>query len=396
MNSRLSRSRWLVILSYALLAATTQLLWVTYTPITIASAEHWGVSIDAVGWLSQVFPLMYVLLALPFGYWADRWFKGTLIIGALLTAAGAILRIAPGYEYSLAGQIIISIGQPLILNGINKIASQYAAPERRPLAIAIGSASLFVGILFSTVTSPFLLQWQDLQTVLWIQALLSLIAVSVFLVAMRVPPQFADESLSLVSIRAVWSHKWVKQYSFLLFIGFGLFVTLTTWLEVLSTPIGFSGEQVGLALGGMTLAGIVGAAIIPDWSVRGFRGRGVLCASLAVSVLMLISLASSVPFWLFLSLLALSGCLLLANLPIILSSAEDKVSPGAVGTVTAVLLLFGNLGGIVLTLCTQLMLDSRILAILFLTLVVIITVPVALKFPSLSAKEGSGGHTVSL
>jgi predicted MFS family arabinose efflux permease len=246
------------------------------------------------------------------------------------------------------------------------------------------------------VTSPFLLQWQDLQTVLWIQALFSLIAVSVFLVAMRVPPQFADESLSPISIRAVWSHKWVKQYSFLLFLGFGLFVTLTTWLEVLSTPIGFSGEQVGLALGGMTLAGIVGAALIPDWSVRGFRGRGVLCASLAVSVLMLVSLASSVPFWLFLSLLALSGCLLLANLPIILSSAEDKVSPGAVGTVTAVLLLFGNLGGIVLTLCTQLMLDNRILAILFLTLVVIITVPVALKFPSLSAIEGSGGHTVSL
>jgi predicted MFS family arabinose efflux permease len=120
MNSR-SRTRWLVILSYALLAATTQLLWVTYTPITIASADHWGVSIDAVGWLSQVFPLMYVLLALPFGYWADRWFKGTLIIGALLTAAGAILRVVPGYEYSLAGQIIISIGQPLILMELTRL-----------------------------------------------------------------------------------------------------------------------------------------------------------------------------------------------------------------------------------------------------------------------------------
>jgi predicted MFS family arabinose efflux permease len=399
MPSSSARTQWFVIVSYALLVVTTQLLWVTYTPITIASADYWGVSIDAVGWLSQVFPLAYVILALPFGYLADRWFKGTLLLGAAITLLGSLIRVIPSYEYSLIGQIIISIGQPLVLNGINKLAAQYATVERRPLTIAIGSASMFVGIFISTVSSPFLMKEHGLQSVLWFQAILSLFVVALFLLAMRQPPLLADNSLlAPISIRGVWSLRWVKQYSFLLFLGFGLFVTLTTWLEVLSADIGFSGEQVGLALCGMTLSGIVGAGLIPDWAVRGFRGRVVLCASLAVSVIMLVTLGIGVPFWLFTSLLALSGCLLLANLPIILSSAENQVSPDAAGTVTAVLLLFGNLGGIVLTICTQLLLDYRTIAIGSLILVVLITVPVAMKFPSLSADRPTSpeGNSTSM
>jgi fucose permease len=387
-----NRSSWFVIVCYALLSATTQLLWVTYTPITKASADYWNVSIDAVGWLSQVFPLAYVFLALPLGLWADRSFKGSLATGALLTGIGAIIRVIPGYEYSLAGQIIISVGQPLVLNGINKLASLYVTPERRPVAIAIGSASLFVGILISSVSSPFLLKGPGMPMLLWSQAIVSVSVVILFLVALRTRPSFRESvDASMISLRTLWSYKWVRQYSFLLFLGFGLFVTLTTWLEVLSTRSGFSAEQVGIALGVMTLAGIIGAAFIPEWAIPGLRGRGVLCASLAASAIMLIALSANSPFWLFTVLLALSGCLLLANLPIILSSAEGKTATGAEGTVTALLLLFGNLGGIVLTLCVQFMLDSRNVAIGFLIAAVAITVPVALKFPSLS-KGGSIPH----
>jgi hypothetical protein len=47
-------TRWSVLLAYALLAGATQLLWVTYTPITTDSAAEWGVSVDAVGWLATV------------------------------------------------------------------------------------------------------------------------------------------------------------------------------------------------------------------------------------------------------------------------------------------------------------------------------------------------------
>ncbi|MFF2482343.1 MFS transporter [Paenibacillus sp. NPDC058071] len=376
------RTRWIVIAAYACLAAATQLLWVTYTPITTAAAESWGVSVDAVGWLAQVFPLLYVLLAVPFGYWADRRFKHSLAYGASLTAVGALIRAIPGYEWALVGQIVISIGQPLVLNAVNKLASRYVTPSKRPVAIAAGTASLFVGILISTVSSPYLMAWGGLASIHTAQACFAVVASCAMLVALRVPGLYGDERTeAAAAIRSVWSKPWVRLYSLLLFAGFGLFVTLTTWLEVLSIPVGIDSAQVGIGIGGMTLAGIIGAAIIPGWAAFGQRSRLALVVSLLASAAALTALALGPPFWLFIALFALAGCLLLANLPVILSSAETRSSQGEAGTITGVLLMFGNLGGIVLTIAVQLLLDHRLLAIGLLIAVVLLAAPFAWRFP---------------
>ena len=66
-SSRRVLARWGTVAAYAAVAAANQLLWLTYAPITTDTAEHFGVSESAVGWLTQVFPLLYVLLAIPAG-----------------------------------------------------------------------------------------------------------------------------------------------------------------------------------------------------------------------------------------------------------------------------------------------------------------------------------------
>ena len=40
---------------------------VTFAPVTTEAAQHYGVSEDAIGWLAQIFPLLYVVLAIPAG-----------------------------------------------------------------------------------------------------------------------------------------------------------------------------------------------------------------------------------------------------------------------------------------------------------------------------------------
>ncbi|THF73735.1 MFS transporter [Cohnella fermenti] len=371
-------TRWSVLLAYAFLAGATQLLWVAYTPITTDSAKEWGVSVDAVGWLAQVYPLLYVLLAIPFGYLADKRFKHTLAWGAVLTGAGALVRLVPGYEYALVGQMLVSIAQPFILNAVNKLAAMYAEPAKRPTAIAAGTASLFIGILVSSVTSPFLMDWGGLRAVHLTQAVLAVCSAILFLFALRRRPLYEvpqEEARFLASIRTVWSYRFVRVYSLLLFAGFGLFITLTTWLEVLSQPIGISSAEVGLAIGAMTLAGIVGAAVVPGWADIGSRSRYVLTASLAVSAAALTFLAIGKPVWLIFALFTLTGFLLLANLPVILTSAERESPPEEDGTVAGVLLMFGNLGGIVLTLAVQALLDHRPLAIGVLIAIVLLALP---------------------
>src|ERR1039458_2002979 len=91
------RSRWLVLGGFSLLVACTQLLWLTFAPITTQAHHALGVSEGAIGDLAVINPLMYVLLALPTGRWLDRRFGRALSAGALLTAGGALLRLAgPG------------------------------------------------------------------------------------------------------------------------------------------------------------------------------------------------------------------------------------------------------------------------------------------------------------
>jgi len=377
-----TRSDWGLLLAYSAVMAATQVLWVTYTPITTATAEHWGVSEEAVGWLAQVFPLLYVALALPFGYWADRWFRGTLAIGAALTAAGALVRLVPGFGWALAGQIVVSVAQPLVVNGISKIVSLYVAPERRAAAIAVGSSSMFLGILLSTASVPFLMDGQGLPAVTGSQAVFAVAASLLFLIALRRRPLYEGERTERASIRALWSQRWIRQLCLLLFVGFGLFIALTTWLDVLSDRLGMSEEQVGIGLGLMTVAGIVGAGIVPNWAASGNRSRWTLCASLAVSVATLVALGAGAPVAAFLALLSLSGFLLLAALPIILVTAESRVKPEIAGTVTGLLLLFGNLGGIVLSLAVQGLLKERGLAIGMLVAVALAMLPLAMRYPA--------------
>ncbi|MDR6553912.1 MFS transporter [Paenibacillus qinlingensis] len=393
-NSSTSRSRWSVVAAYALLAAVTQLLWVTFTPITTAASREWEVSIDAVGWLSLVFPLVYVLLSIPFGLGADRWLRGSLLIGGALTAVGALIRIVPGYEFALIGQLVIAIGQPLVLNAVNKLAVLYVRPEQRANAIAAGTASLFVGILVSTVTVPFVMAWQGMPAVLWTQGGISVIAAVAMGLALRRAPVFeveaaAADTSSALGLRAVailWSQRWVRLFSLLLFAGFGIFITLATWLEVLASAIGYNAQQVGIGIGVMTAAGIAGAAVVPRWAMHGQRARTVVLCSLVASVLLLVGLAVGMPQWLFISLLAVCGFLLLADLPVMLSLAEAKSDPQFVGAVTGLLLLFGNLGGIMLSLAVQLLLNNRIVALSVLAAVVILILPAAMRLQRVASK----------
>ncbi|TMB92095.1 MAG: major facilitator superfamily domain-containing protein 7 [Chloroflexi bacterium] len=102
-----------------------------------------------IGDLAIIFPLVYVVLALPAGRWLDAHFGRALGTGAVLTAAGALIRVAAPTSLAVlvAGQCVIAIAQPLVLNSITKVAARYFPPRERAAAISIGSVALFAGIL---------------------------------------------------------------------------------------------------------------------------------------------------------------------------------------------------------------------------------------------------------
>jgi sugar phosphate permease len=173
----------------------------------------------------------------------------------------------------------------------------------------------------------------------------------------------------------------------LLFVGFGLFIALTTWLQALLAPKHISDVAVGIALALMTAAGMAGAAVVPDFAMRKQKGRIFIVASLIASLAVCLYVLIGVPFWIMTGLLMIAGFLLLSDLPIVLTTAELLSKPNEAGTVTALLMLFGNLGGIVLALFVQILMFSSIAAVGVLVLAAILAIPLATRFPAYRSKS---------
>src|SRR3954452_16333757 len=181
-------SRWLAIVGYSLVGAATQLVWLNFAGVTTVAAARYGVSESAIGWLAQVFPLLYVVLAIPCGLALDRWFRGGLLGGAVLTALGAVVRlIGDDFGWLLAGQILASIAQPLVLNAVTGITGRYLEEKHRPTGIAIGTASIFAGMVIAFLLSAIFTTASSLPTVLAITAAFCLAATLVLLVSLRAP-----------------------------------------------------------------------------------------------------------------------------------------------------------------------------------------------------------------
>ena len=156
---RVRAARWALLLAFAALVAATQVLWLSLAPVTTRAADALGVSEGAIGDLAVVNPVLYVLLAIPAGRWADRRFGLALSTGAGLTAAGALLRALnpESYGWVLAGQVVLSVGQPLVLNATTKVAARWFPATERTRAIAVGSGAQFLGILIAATTAGALM-----------------------------------------------------------------------------------------------------------------------------------------------------------------------------------------------------------------------------------------------
>ena len=71
-----------------------------------------------------------MVLAIPAGLALDRRSAPALLAGAWLTAVGGAVRLSiDTFAAALAGQILIAIAQPLILNAVTKVAVTSLPPS---------------------------------------------------------------------------------------------------------------------------------------------------------------------------------------------------------------------------------------------------------------------------
>ncbi len=376
------RRGWGVVIAYGLVAAATQMLWLTYAAITTETAKRYGVSVTAVGWLSEIFPLLYVLLAIPAGVLLDRWFKPVLALGGVLVALGGLLRLGgETFAWALAGQVLVSVGQPFVMSAVSKLAGEYLPVAERPMGISIASAGGFVGMLAALLLGPAI-GVGKLGLLLGLQAGIALMAALALVLALRRQGQGSGESAAIEggAARALWSQPTIRTISALAFLGFGVFVALSTWLQALLHPDGVSETLAGVLLVGMIVAGVVGCVVFPPLVARKRWEAGYMRATVMVGGLGCVALGAFPWLGARAVVLLVMGAFLLPSLPVVLTLAEQRAGSAA-GTAGAIVWLAGNLGGLVVALVVQALVHHQLAAFLAMAAVVSVGLPLTYRVP---------------
>lgn len=368
-------SGWPVVLCYAAVAGASQLLWLTYAPVTTAAADYYGVSVTTVGWLANVFPLLYVVLAVPAGLALDRSPRSALALGVVLTAVGGVVRLGgAGFGWALAGQLLVAVAQPFVLNAITGVVAA-ALPERsRPTGIAVGSAGLFLGMV-AALGAGAAVGGDHLVALMVVEAVVAVAAAAAFLVVERRSAGPAPvRSTEVGDLRRTWTDPVLRRIALLAFLGFGVFIALITWLQALLEPRGVSESAAATIITVAVGVGAVGstlvAAVLEGRAIEVALLRATLVGAVIGCVLLAIDAGTAV---------AAGGTVvavfaMLTALPWLLALCERRAQ-GAVASATALLWMAGNLGGLVAAVVVGFLVDRPTVAFLLLAAVALIGLP---------------------
>ncbi|MEJ2736159.1 MAG: MFS transporter [Anaerolineae bacterium] len=348
--------RWIVLLAFMCVVVTNQFLWITFAPITGSAAEYYGVSDLSIGLLSMSFMIVYIFVSLPASWAIDTYgIRVAVGIGAVLTGVFGLLRglLAANYTLVLISQIGIAVGQPFILNAITKVAARWFPIEERATASGFGSLAMYGGIMVGLALTPYLTIRSGIAGMLVIYGVVAVVAAVIFFGAARehpptppCPPGQDERSLVLDGLRETLRKKDFVLLMVVFFVGLGVFNAVTTWIEDIVRPRGFSITQAGITGGLMVLGGIVGALVLPALSDRFRRRIPFMVLALAGATLGLVGITYATSYWLLLSSAFVLGFFLLAAGPIGFQYGAEVAYPAPEGTSNGLLLLVGQISGI--------------------------------------------------
>jgi MFS family permease len=347
------RARWLVLAVFGIMASVTQVLWLTFAPITGPAAGFYGKSDLMIGLLSMVFMIVYIVLAIPAAWAIDTWgFKAAAGLGAVLSAVFALMRglFASNYTIVLLSQIGIAVGQPLVIGAITKVAVRWFPVRERATASGVGTLALYVGPLAAMLLSPYLFVRSGMKGLLLVYGVAMALTAALFLaVAREHPPTPAGDDERVLMFDGLKSM--LRRRDFLLmlaifFIGLGLFNGVSTWVEDIIRPRGFTISQAG-ALGALMLAGgIAGAVVIPLFSDKSRRRKPFVVLALVGLLPGLIGMTYAATAGLLYLSGFVFGFFLLSAGPIAFQYGAEIAHPAPEGTSNSLLILMGQVSGI--------------------------------------------------
>ena len=344
--------RWVVLATFMFINLTIQTLWIAYAPITGPAAQFYGVTDLQVGLFAMSFMIAFIPLSIPVSWVIDTYgFRIAVSIGAVLMGVFGILRGLAGENYTLAlwSTFGLAAAQPFLLNAWTKVPANWFAIEERATAVGIVTLGNLIGTALGMVLTPILLESMSIPAIQLIYGSVAAFSAVLFLIFARetpptppCPPGMEVRALMLDGLKHSFT---VKPFWFTLlvsFIGLGIFNGITTWIENILRPRGFTPTDAGTLGALMIVGGVIGAVVMPALSDRQHKRQLYLYIAFFGAIPGLVGLTYAASSTLLFVSAFFLGFFLTSAMPIAMQYAAEVTHPTPEGTSNGLIQLFGQ------------------------------------------------------
>ncbi|KAK0641186.1 major facilitator superfamily domain-containing protein [Cercophora newfieldiana] len=269
------KRRWFGLVQLVLLNIIASWNWLTFSPVTSHSAAYFGVDETTVNWLSTAFMFGNAFVSPLVIYVLHLGPKLSIMTSAGLLLAGNWIRYAGSHSSSggilgvvMFGQILTGFAQAFVLCAPTRYSDVWFTTRGRVGATALASLANPFGAALGQLIIPFWVQSpSDIsRMVLYVSIISTVCALPSFFIPAKPPTPAAPSSttpkLSLrASVRALAFRLefWLLTIPFTIYVG--LFNSVSTLLNQIMAPYGYSEEESGIAGALLIVVGLVTAAI---------------------------------------------------------------------------------------------------------------------------------------
>jgi MFS family permease len=296
--------------------------------------------------------LVYLPLSLPAAYLIDR--RGLRFAagsGALLAGVAGVVRglAGPRYGLVLAATVGAAVAQPFLLNAWTTLSSRWFPRSQRATAVGLITLANLVGTGIGMALTPLLADTMSVGSVQLLYGTCALVAGVLFVLVARDSPPAPVEldegeprALMLDGVRHALRVPAFGVFLALAFVAMGVFNGVSTWVEEIVGPRGFTSAEAGYLGGLLLLGGVIGAVCLSALSDHTQRRVPFISLALVVAAPALagITLAGTLP-----GLLAAGfvlGFFMTSALPVGMEYSAEITRPTPAGTSNGLIQLAGQ------------------------------------------------------
>ncbi|MBI9102997.1 MAG: MFS transporter [Spirochaetales bacterium] len=368
--------RWVILGAFMLITILIEIQWLTHAPVARAAEAFYAGqfnpdSLFNIDFLSMSYMFVFLLICIPASYIIDTWgIRVGLGIGALLTGIFSLLKGFGGANFKivLIAQLGLAVAQPFILNAVTAVTVRWFPLRERGMAAGLSALAQYLGIILVMAVTPLMIASSPLDPaygsgidrMLMIYGIAGAAGAFITLILIKEAPPTPPSSEKIEhkkfseGIKYILGNKNMILTIILFFIGLGIFNAVSSMVDSISASLGVR-DSDGLIGVLMLAGGVLGAVIIPTLSDK-FRKRklflvicigGMIPGVLGLSFADVITPTPSAAYGVALTASFILGFFVMSAGPVGFQYAAEVSSPAPESTSQGILLLAGQISGLV-------------------------------------------------